>query len=66
MLFNSTLFLVFFAIGMVVYFAIPHRFRWVLLDKIVDKLSLIPVVEEVMIKRRPMEIHSFDLISSIN
>ena len=36
------------------------------LDKIVDKLSLIPVVEEVMIKRRRMEIYSFDLISSIN
>jgi hypothetical protein len=30
MLFNSTLFLLFFAIGMVVYFAIPHRSRWVL------------------------------------
>ena len=31
MLFNSTHFLLFFAIVMGVYFAIPHRFRWVLL-----------------------------------
>jgi D-alanyl-lipoteichoic acid acyltransferase DltB (MBOAT superfamily) len=31
MLFNSILFLFFFAIVGVVYFAIPHRFRWILL-----------------------------------
>ena len=31
MLFNSVLFLFFFAIVMAIYFAIPYRFRWALL-----------------------------------